>query len=373
MTRKLPMRVPIVLAILASAPGMAAAQAAAHAPLPAQSETPGWNWADDGSRVSRSPQFAASKAICQRLRGLEPRAADWPDPATAATLADCDSAALYYGIGESSDPVRARQCALLETQRTEGRGGPFSGTALLMTIYANGVGAERDLDLATSLACRVDGAAFEVDGRVRHLQKLEAERWSGRDFSYCADITSGMAAGLCAAHEASIANAARSDKLDDLSRSWTAAERTRFGQLRDAMQTYAQTSSENEVDLGGTARAAFELEREQEVHEQLEKLLDTLQSGSLPAASSAEGARADAQLNQVYRQIMAIKPEDDGGIGAGTVTQSGIRKAQRTWLPYRDAWIAFAAVKYPQVSASSVQVALTRQRITELQDFVPAK
>jgi len=364
------MKVLLALAMLASSPGMAATQAATHAPLPSQSETPGWNWADDGSRASRSAQFAESRAICQSVRALEPQAADWPDPATAATLADCDSAALYYGVGEKADPVRARQCALLETQSGNGLRLPFSGTAMLMTIYANGVGAERDLDLATSLACRVAGAAFEVDGRVRHLQKLKAEHWDGHDFSYCDDITSGLAIGLCAKHDAWIASAARSDKLDDLSSSWTAAERTRFKQLLDAVQTYAEASSGNEVDKSGSARVAFAVEREQEVHEQLVKWLDTLQSGSLPAASPEDGKSADAQLNQVYRQIMAIQPDDDGHIGPGTVTQSGIRKAQRAWLPYRDAWIAFAAVKYPQVSASSVQAALTRQRTKELQDFV---
>ena len=372
MARMSPLEVRLALVIFAAMPGMVAAQAALHAPLPAQGETTGWNWADDGSRVSRSAQFAASRAICQRLRRLEPRAADWPDPAAAAMLADCDSAALYYGIGEIADAVRARQCALLETQRADSNGGPFSGTAMLMTIYANGVGAERNLDLATSLACRVDGAAFEVDGRVRHLQKLEAGHWSGHDFSYCDDISSGMAAGLCAEHEASIASAARSDKLDDLSRSWTAAERARFELLLDTMRTYARASSENEVDLGGTARAAFMLEREQDVKDQLAKLLDALQEGSLPAASAVDGESADAQLNQVYRQVMAIEPDGDGRIGAGTVTQSGIREAQRAWLPYRDAWIAFAVVKYPQASASSLQAALTRQRIKDLQDFVPA-
>ena len=35
---------------------------------------------------------------------------------------------------------------------------------MLMTIYANGVGAARDLDLATALACQVEGAAAKSDG-----------------------------------------------------------------------------------------------------------------------------------------------------------------------------------------------------------------
>lgn len=363
----------IALATLCVLPGLCAAQNApsAHAPLPAQSETADWNWAHDDARISRSPEFAASKAICKSLQGQEPRASDWPDAAAAATLSDCDSAALYYGTGVTAAPVRARQCALLETQRADGNEGPFSGTAMLMTIYANGVGGERNLDLATSLACRIDGAPFEVDGRVKHLQKLGTEHWSGHNFSYCDDITSGMAQGLCAAHDASLVNVTRSETLDRLTRTWTAAERAHFQTLQTAMQAYAQASSDNEVDLGGTGRAAFMIEREQQVRNDFLKLLETLQTAALPAASAADDQRADKQLNNVYHQIMAIKPDTDGHIDAGTVTQSGIRTAQRAWLPYRDAWIAFAAAKYPQVTAASVRTALTRQRMSDLQDFVP--
>lgn len=225
--------------------------------------------------------------------------------------------------------------------------------------------------LATSLACRVNGAPFEVDGRVKHLQTLGSTHWSGHDFSYCDDITSGMAAGVCAAHQASIVDAARSDKLDSLTRSWTAAERKSFRHLLTSMRTYAQVSGENEVDLSGSARAAFTIEREQQVGDDLMRLIDLLQADALPVASAAEYQGADARLNHAYRKIMAIEPEADRRIDAGTVTQSGIRVAQRSWLRYRDAWITFAAVKYPQVSAASVQAELTRQRIQDLQDFVP--
>lgn len=111
------MKIRLVLAILLTLSGLSAAQSfsTTHAPLPAQSAKPDWNWADDSARITQSLEFAASKAICEQMRGHEPLTADWPDATTAATLADCDSAVLYYGIGTTADPVRARQCALLET------------------------------------------------------------------------------------------------------------------------------------------------------------------------------------------------------------------------------------------------------------------
>ena len=45
---------------------------------------------------------------------------------------------------------------------------------MLMIIYANGVGAERNLDLATTLACPLDGAPAEEDCRVKRLDTLKA-------------------------------------------------------------------------------------------------------------------------------------------------------------------------------------------------------
>ena len=138
----------------ASAPPSASSAASAQA-----------NWGDDHESFTQGPEFAASKATCRRLRGLTPPASDRPDAATAAALGkSCNAEALYYGIGMPADPVKARQCALIEEDAGKASpydAGRFGGTAMLMTIYANGVGAARDLDLATALACRVDGAAAE--------------------------------------------------------------------------------------------------------------------------------------------------------------------------------------------------------------------
>src|SRR5690606_11815140 len=111
---------------------------------------------------AQRPEYAASVATCERVRDLQPQAADHPDAAQVQALADCDSEALYYGIGMAADPVRARQCALLEAETESDQYSAFSGNGLLMTIYANGIGAERDLDLATAFACGIHGAPFEV-------------------------------------------------------------------------------------------------------------------------------------------------------------------------------------------------------------------
>jgi uncharacterized protein YecT (DUF1311 family) len=50
------------------------------------------------------------------------------------------------------------------------------------------------------------------------------------------------------------------------------------------------------------------------------------------------------------------------GMDDGTLDREAARAAQRAWLGYRDAFVAFAAAKYPGVSRDSMAAWLTRQR-----------
>lgn len=332
-----------------------------------------WNWADD--TYFSSAEFAPSKALCARLRGLQPPAQDHPSAVQAKALVDCDSEALYYGIGMSVDPVRARQCALLEAGRKDYSSSEgFAGLGMLMTIYANGVGGECDLQLATALACRIEGAAAELGGRIEHLQQLRARQWRGHDFSFCDDITSGSAGGICARHEARLEMQRRGQRLQQFEQRWNAAQHAAWQPLLAAAGRFAEVSSNNEVDLSGTARWALVAASEQQQRDAFVALLETLESDSLPSASTAERQAADARLNAVYRRVMANTDKDAGSEGrivdAGTVSVAGVREAQRAWIAYRDAWLAFARQRYPQ-KIDSIATWLTRQRADALTPWLP--
>lgn len=336
-----------------------------------------WNWADDP--VAQRPEYAASVAACGRVRDLQPPASDRIDPAQAHTLAGCDAEALYYGIGMPADPVRARQCALLNVDTTGAGSAPlFAGIDLLMTVYANGVGAGRDLDLATALACRIQGAPAEMGGRIEHLQALKDSPDPGTGFHFCDDITSGLAMGYCAGHAARLDADDRNRRLQRLARWWDQADRAAFEPLRAAAFAFAEASASNEVDMSGTARAALSIQHEQQMLDAFVALLATLESDSLPTAGADEYAAADARLNEVYRQLMTPRPPADGAsgdpdrIGYGTVTRADVRVAQRAWLAYRDAWIAFAAERYWRME-DSVATWLTRRRADDLLNHLPGQ
>jgi uncharacterized protein YecT (DUF1311 family) len=337
-----------------------AAFAAALVAVPAAAE----NWGDATGMARLDPAFPRSQAICRSLRHVSPPATDRPDRATAASLKGCNAEALFYGIGRPADPIRARQCAFV--QRGSSQGPPnLSGDTMLMIIYANGVGATRNFDVAISLACQLDGAPSEENGRVLHLAKLKAEHWTGTDFGFCDDATSGFSAGVCEAHDAAIADAKRKQAFASVTAGWNDIDKRAFAALQKAEKAFVG-AHEAEVDASGTARGAMAIEAKQTQQDDFLSMLRALAEGKAPVSTAAQLEAADAKLNATYKKVQQTPDPSRWG----TVTKDGIRSTQRAWLRYRDAWVAFAGVKYPSVSADSIRAWLTEKRTEMLQAFL---
>ena len=126
--------------------------------------TPRYDWSgaavsyfrDDAKSLAEA---APSRMLCAQVLGAEPPPADRPSPAQARELEGCNSEALFYGIGQASNPVAARRCAILERDDENGEDLPyFSGSGILAVAYANGLGAARNLTVATHMACGMDDA-----------------------------------------------------------------------------------------------------------------------------------------------------------------------------------------------------------------------
>jgi hypothetical protein len=230
---------------------------------------------------------------------------------------------------------------------------------MLMTIYANGRGAKRDLDVAAHLACGLEGAPMESHGRVSHLAELRAKGRQGQDFHFCDDITSGLAMGYCADHDARIAAVKRDSALTALTGGWTSAEKQAFDRLRQAHDAYVEAHGSGEVDMSGTARAAMAIGAEEELRDAFTALLRDLSAGHAPRYDAGGYKAADARLNAAYRALMRSTVPVDA---PGAVTREGIRSAQRAWLRYRDGFLAFAAVKFPTADRDSLAAWLTDRR-----------
>lgn len=350
---------PIALALaLALGAALNAQAAAPEPPMPLGAD--GLYWGDGPASQYSPGESMKAHAACREVRDLRPPHADFADAAAHPQPKNCDPLALYYGLdGTARDVVAARRCALPRMNQRGDSG--LDPDVVLTNIYANGEGVPRNLDLATRFACTLVSAPAEYEGPVNHLQDLKLKP-AGR-FDYCNDITSGWAAGECAAIDAGQAAGKRMARLAQVTRGWSPAEEAALKRVHAAEEAFAEAHSE-EQDLSGTMRGAFFIGYEEAVRSFSLALLDRLAAGKPASAKPTPFAAADRELNLAYRKALAAvgKPRDY----PGPPKPDDVRKAQRLWIAYRDAWTALARLRWPQGDADAVAAALTRDRTKQL-------
>lgn len=338
-------------AILAGALSAGAGFAAATDP---------WNWgtAHDPYEDAHSGH---SKAICRQLSAPVIPAADRPTAAEAARLKGCDSESLYYGIGAAPDFVAARKCAIIERDAAAQVETGFTGTTLLMQIYANGLGVPRNRTLATQLACAdQDAAPAESDGRILHLQAMKPNE----TFAWCDDVTSGLHQGHCAQHEENLAQIVREAKLAKLVARLPAGAAPLYQALKKTADTFSSAYGENDTDASGTDRFVGWVANKQRQDDQFVTDLERLAAQKWPAATAADAQAADRALNQAYRRALARAAAKDNYT---TIKPADIRETQRIWLPYRDAWVRLGVAAH--LSPDAVLTRITRLRLAQLESL----
>lgn len=302
-----------------------------------------------------------SPASCQKYKRIPAPRGDASISALGSSAAKCDSESLYYGFDGPAQPTKARECAYREL----GQGLPFGGEAILTMIYANGKGAQRNLDLALKFACGMATIApAEKADRVVHLEKLKAEGWTGSNFDVCDDITSGYMAGFCADKQDRFDEAELGRRLHTITARWRPEDQQALALLGRAAKRFFKARSENEVDLSGTERAAFIFAENAKLETSFVADIGRFERGDLPNPH-ADFATADALLNSAYSKLMKSGPQ----IVPGAPTVDGVRQTERLWIPYRDAWTKFGQTRYPATRADSWQTWSTQQRIEQLKDL----
>jgi len=307
----------------------------------------------------------------------EPRCADLLKIAipaadkTASTDTKCVAEDLYYGPagnGVGADPVAARACAWRERDAHVDQ--VFAGPAILMMVYANGAGVKRNIPLAQRFACEAGGAPAELSGRLDHLDTLGTPTAAKTPFDVCDDVTSGYLAGFCANREGKIKDHERDHTLAELTKSWTPEQRAAFVKFRKATEAYFDARESNEVDMSGTLHTAMIEGAHQSFEDEFVGRLQRYEKGDLPQGTAEDYKKADVELNAAYGHVMkSLKPDKNGFTSQGTVNADGVRRSEVAWIKYRDAWVEFGKVKYPNVSADAWRTDLTRERTEFLKEL----
>jgi len=266
----------------------------------------------------------------------------------------CASYRSYRGIGRPVNFTEARTCAWRErlAQEAHLRQNPkeptawvVGGSLILADIYFNGAGVERNVPLAMHFACEFEeGTAMLA---LPDIVKLNGSLPSGKRFEFCDYAATTFTMNFCSGYESEISENRRSRYYDSLKKSMTSDQRAAFEKLLAAKDAYIQAHA-NEVDQGGTIRDIRTLGSQSILEDLFRTDIVHFERKKWPTLSSAQMAAADAALEREYEvKLQELRGQTEEQIQEGAVSASNLSKVEETWEKYRDAWAAFARLRYP--------------------------
>lgn len=265
---------------------------------------------------------------------------------------NCDN--FLYGLGVPKDLNQYRQCLLADKEQ--------NNNISLAEIYANGWGVPRNPKLALALVCHAENIApAELYGMVKALYGSRNLTQLQKPFDFCDYITSGFNMGICAAKDEEQGIYQRNTILKNLTAKWPVTHQQLFAQLKASADDYFDTHATSELDMSGTARNAMAIGEKNIQQNQFINNLKNFEAGKFPLNTDIK--QADRALNAAYTKIMHADYSD---YQMGTITKESIKTTQKKWLKYRDLWIKFAALHYPNTKPESWLTWLTQERTQQI-------
>jgi hypothetical protein len=299
-----------------------------------------------------------AKQICAAAKDAEPPASDRPAAAEEKTLAGCSSLDAYFGLGQPPDPVKARKCAFAELDRNDKA--LLGGKAILMMIYANGKGVQRNFDVALNFGCTIGDAPGDAAGRVHQLDRLKKMNWAGDNFSICDHSSGRELYEQCAILSERFDAIERNKKFNELIEKWAPRQQKAFHVFMQEADRFFKVQATNGINLAGT----FEVQEEAFLRNNLLASLQEFERGELPKASADEFKRAETDEHAAYEHTQ------NGAVARwGTVSRESLKLSEDAWRRYSRAWIDFARQRYPQVSEQAWKTWLDQDRLVALNRF----
>ena len=192
----------------------------------------------------------------------------------------------------------------------------------------------------------------------------------------CSGDPRGLTAGWCMSQELSrkkVEWERRIAPIAALARSQGKETQKALAALRKTAEAFIgnEASVFAEPNRGGTGYSTVILVGEIKRGEDFVAILERYTRERAPEANPAALKTADDALNATYTEVMAAYKAGDEDAGKGTSGQDVLRQAQRSWLPYRDAWIVFYRLRWkgaapPEALEQEIAAALTEQRTKAL-------
>jgi uncharacterized protein YecT (DUF1311 family) len=288
-----------------------------------------------------------------------------------------DPAGLYYGTDGAPDYAAARSCALSQWHNLKR---PLDTLPLpdervimpiatLVMIYTNGNGVPSNVDLAIHIVCVDDPPTASwpsFDEVIARLLQIKAH--PTQKFDFCSSgIDFWKSVGYeCLGIQEKLEENQHMAPLSKLMTTWTSPQKAAFAKMMKSRSTFVSQERDAET-TGGTGVGGQMMEAEHDLNLNLIDSTIRFDTGHLPSFTHQDYVDSDKKLNLTYNTILSNlsgrKKEDY------CKSPEMIRATERAWIAYRDDWVAFARLRWPQVSADSWLTLLTKERTDQLGDI----
>ena len=169
---------------------------------------------------------------------------------------------------------------------------------------------------------------------------------------------------FCGSYASQIEDDRKSRYYNSLKSSMTPEQKAAFEKLLAAENAYVEAHT-SEVDMGGTIRGLRTIGSKGILKDLFHTEVVHFERKKWPALTDRQIATADAVLHREYeKKIQQLQKQTKEEIDQGAVTADGLASAQKSWESYRDAWVAFARLRYPAaVDAIRAEIILDRYRL----------
>jgi uncharacterized protein YecT (DUF1311 family) len=283
----------------------------------------------------------------------------------------CSSYRSYRGIGRIVNYSEARACAWQERLAQKADLGQnqdvpnawiVGGSLILADIYFNGAGVKRDIPLAMRFACESEEGMATL--ALADLAKLNGSPRSNGPFEFCYYAASTFSMNFCGSYASEIEDDRRSHYYISLKSAMTPEQRVAFEKLLSAQDAYMKAHA-LEVYQGGTIRGIRTLGSMAILKDLFHTEVVHFERKKWASLSDNEIAMADAWLNREYgEKHRQLRTQTKESIDDGAVTAANLSSVEDSWLTYRDAWVAFARLRYPTaVALIRAEITLDRYRL----------
>lgn len=285
----------------------------------------------------------------------------------------CASYKSYRGIGRPVNYAQARACAWRERlaqqarlgqNEKEGTAWVVGGSLILADIYFNGAGVKRNIPLAMRFACEFEEQAAML--ALPEVQRLNGSLPADGRFEFCDYAATTFTENFCTDYESEIKDDRRSRFYNALKSSMTPEQQAAFENLLKAKDAYIEAHA-SEVDQGGTIRNIRTIGSEEILEDLFHTEVVQFERKEWPKLSDQQVQKADSVLDDAYeRKLAQLRTQTKEQIEEGAVTGGGLSSAEQAWKAYREAWVAFARLRYSsELGAVRAKITLDRYRLVK--------